>query len=651
MMVRLLWLCAAVLLLCLTGARAEERITAYHARIEVAKDGTLTVTETIRANVEGNQIKRGIFRDIPLTLRNDDGSTRRVGFDLVSVKRDRRTEPYRTETINGGIRIYTGAADVFLPPGSHSFEITYSTDRQIRFLEDHVELYWNVTGNGWSFPIDEASATVILPEGVEADELAAYTGPLGSTASNASATEQDDRPYFVTTRPLAAAEGLTIAVKMPEGSIDPPGLVAENLGFIRDHLGVVIGFAGLLLVGLYYSRMWWRVGRDPERGVIVPRWDAPEGISPALVNYIDNRGFSGAGWTALSAAALDLAVRGHVVLEDLKSSLVITATGTAPPARSGDRPLAAGEAALMQALASHGGRLVIDRANGPTVQKVGEDFRLAMEKEHRGKYYKANVGYIIGGVVLSMLVLAGIFLSGSVDETVTIFIAIPVVIALFIGTTVVGMARSVFRKRSLFGRIVGLIVLAFFSFIAVGMIGGFMLFLVFAPEMVGQLPLLVAIGGVALVNALFFFLMGAPTPIGAKMMDGIDGLRQYLTLAEKERMNMQGAPAMSPQHFETLLPYAVALGVEKPWSRTFDTWLAAAAAGAGAAAYQPVWYHGNSLGAGSFGDRMGGFAGSMASTMSASLPPPPSSSSSGFSGSGGGGSSGGGGGGGGGGGW
>ena len=131
-------------------------------------------------------------------------------------------------------------------------------------------------------------------------------------------------------------------------------------------------------------------------------------------------------------------------------------------------------------------------------------------------------------------------------------------------------------------------------------------------------------------------------------MDEIEGLRIYLTLAEKDRMNMRGAPEMSPQHFETLLPYAVALGVEKPWSRTFETWLATAAAGAAAASYAPTWYSGDS--ATGFGDRIGGFSSSMASTIASAIPAPAaSSSSSGFSS--GGGFSGGGGGGGGGGGW
>ena len=87
--------------------------------------------------------------------------------------------------------------------------------------------------------------------------------------------------------------------------------------------------------------------------------------------------------------------------------------------------------------------------------------------------------------------------------------------------------------------------------------------------------------------------------------------------------------------------------VSKRFSRR--TILLGAAGAAAAAAYQPSWYHGDGFGSSTFGDRIGGFAGSMADTMTSSLPPPPKSSSSGFST--GGGFSGGGGGGGGGGGW
>jgi uncharacterized membrane protein YgcG len=160
-----------------------------------------------------------------------------------------------------------------------------------------------------------------------------------------------------------------------------------------------------------------------------------------------------------------------------------------------------------------------------------------------------------------------------------------------------------------------------------------------------------ALATLLMVNVLFFFLMGAPTPLGRRRMDEIEGLRTYLKVAEAGRMNMAGAPQMSPQHYETLLPYAVALGVEKPWSKAFQTWLAAAvAAGAASAvAYDgPGWYRGRrGFVIDDIGSTMGGLAGEMSKSFTASLPTP-KASSSGFSG---GGFSGGGGGGGGGGGW
>jgi uncharacterized membrane protein YgcG len=161
-------------------------------------------------------------------------------------------------------------------------------------------------------------------------------------------------------------------------------------------------------------------------------------------------------------------------------------------------------------------------------------------------------------------------------------------------------------------------------------------------------------GGI-LVSAVFFTtFMGAATPLGRELMDGIAGMRLYLTVAEKDRMNMAGAPEMSPKHYEKLLPYAVALGVEKQWSTHFQKWLDAAGANANYD-YKPQWYAGRDFDSRQFGNRMSAVSSTISTSIASSLPPPPSSSSSGFSSSSssssGGGSSGGGGGGGGGGGW
>ena len=634
---------ALVWLALVLPAAAAEVILSYHSDIQVAADGELTVAETITVNAEGRDIRRGIFRDFPLTMEDDEGRTVRVGFDVLSVTRDGEPENWRTESITGGIRIYTGSEDVFLDRGEHTYVITYRTDRQIRYFDDHDELYWNVTGNGWSFRIEQASARVTLPEGARITDTVAYTGPRGAADTDVTMRVRDNSAVFATTRPLAPNEGLTIVVGIEKGVIAPPSADDLRSWWFRDNINAILGFGGLALVALYYARNWLRVGRDPAGGVVVPRWDPPEGLSPALVNYVDNKGFSGAGWTALSASALDLAVKGYVTLDDLKNSIIIRRTDKVPA-----KPLPAGQAALLKDIGGPGEELVIDKENGTRVQTVGSNFRAAIEKEHRGRYYRSNAGYVTGGVVLSLVVLGALLLFGNVEPDLLFILAVPVFFAAVFGRVAVKIGRGLRRGGSLLSKIVSIVLVGVFGFIAISVISGVLLVALTEFTADTHWPALVAVGGIVLINVIFFFLMGAPTPLGRRRMDEIEGLRIYLTLAEKDRMNMRGAPEMSPQHFETLLPYAVALGVEKPWSRTFETWLATAAAGAAAASYTPTWYSGDS--ATGFGDRIGGFSSSMASTIASAIPAPAaSSSSSGFSS--GGGFSGGGGGGGGGGGW
>ncbi|MCA1970583.1 MAG: DUF2207 domain-containing protein [Rhizobium sp.] len=641
---KMLGLLTAVLVLLAAAGQASsaEVIRDYHADILVAPDATLTVTETITVRAEGQEIKRGIFRDFPLYAEDAEGRRIEVDFDLVSVERDGEPEDYHTESISGGIRIYAGSAEVLLDPGDYTYTITYKTGRQIRYFDDHDELYWNVTGNGWRFPILEASANVVLPNGVRPTQTAYYTGYQGSTETNARYQQTPDGAYFETTERLGIGNGLTIIVGLPKGAVSAPSSERATWWWLRDNINSILGLGGLGLVFLYYLRSWIAVGRDPEAGVMVPRWDAPDGISPALVNYIDNKGFSGEGWTALSASLIDLAVKGYVVLDDLERA--ITVHRTEKPVRG---KLPAGQASLIAALGEPGDSLTIDKANGKRVQSVGTKFRKAIEKEHRGKYYQANTGYIFGGVALSVASLAALLIFGSLTEDTIGLMFAPIMIGIFLAIFAVRLGKGARRGAPLVVRIISIIGLAIIGFVALGMAAFTLLAIFIDFSEIHQLPALVGVGGIVLLNGLFFVLMGAPTPTGRKLMDGIEGLRTYLTLAEKDRLNMQGAPKMSPQHFETLLPYAVALGVEKPWTRTFETWLASAAAGAAAASYQPAWYHGSHPG--DFGGRIGGFSSSMASTIASTIPEPPKSSSSGFSS--GGGFSGGGGGGGGGGGW
>ena len=148
---------------------------------------------------------------------------------------------------------------------------------------------------------------------------------------------------------------------------------------------------------------------------------------------------------------------------------------------------------------------------------------------------------------------------------------------------------------------------------------------------------------IVMINVLFYHLLKAPTLMGRKIMDKIQGFKLYLSVAEKERLNILNPPERTPELFEKYLPYALALDVENEWSEQFATVLAASAVGG---RYRPTWYNGNSWRTDGIRGVTSSLGNSLTGAISSSATAPGSSS-----GSGGGGSSGGGGGGGGGGGW
>jgi uncharacterized membrane protein YgcG len=154
------------------------------------------------------------------------------------------------------------------------------------------------------------------------------------------------------------------------------------------------------------------------------------------------------------------------------------------------------------------------------------------------------------------------------------------------------------------------------------------------------------VGLVALtaLNVVFMYLMPAPTVKGQALRTEIEGFRLYMETAEKLQLNAaipgtDAPPPMTTERYEKFLPYAVALDVEKPWTKHFEKLVPQEAAN-----YHPTWA---GIGAGqSFASMSDSMVSNISSGVSSSLP-----QSSSSSGGGGGGSSGGGGGGGGGGGW
>jgi hypothetical protein len=219
----------------LTSAPAEERIERFVSDVQIQRNGDLQVVETIQIRAEGRQIKRGILRDFPTTYRRTDGSRVEVGFEVQNVTRDGGSEEFVTEKMANGVRVRIGSAGRDVNTGSHTYVIRYRTTRQILFSDSYDELYWNATGNGWTFPIDVAEVRINLPDKMEFKQRAFYTGPHGSRGEDAVVVE--DRPgliVFRTTKPLPVANGLTVAAAFPKGVVTEPTRMQQLQAMLED---------------------------------------------------------------------------------------------------------------------------------------------------------------------------------------------------------------------------------------------------------------------------------------------------------------------------------------------------------------------------------------------------------------------------------
>ncbi len=172
----------------------------------------------------------------PATTRRD-GRRVKVGFELVGTSLDGQSEPNKVETLSNGVRISIGSADRSVPPGEHRYTIRYRATRMIGRFDGYDELYWNVTGNGWDFPIDRATATITLPSPARFGQRAAYTGPQGSTDQSARVTaERPGTIRFEHHPPALFARRADRRGGIPQGrgrraiGIDPAGLVPRRLG-------------------------------------------------------------------------------------------------------------------------------------------------------------------------------------------------------------------------------------------------------------------------------------------------------------------------------------------------------------------------------------------------------------------------------------
>ncbi len=559
-----------------------EVIKSFDAKITVNLDSSVTVTETIVYDSEAVE-KHGIFRDI--TPKNAKGEAMKI--QDVSVL-DATGAPYQwqQQRNNGDIRLKIGDPNATFT-GEKTYVVSYTTTNAVSFLDEYDEIYWNATGNNWPFGIQQVTASVVLPDGATVLQQACYVGVTGSTTRCVP-----DNSF--TASNLSAGEGLTIAVGFPKGIV-----AVATPTFWEKYIVLIVAILLPLAVFVYCFLRWKKYGKDPKgSAVIIPQYDVPDELTPFEVSVLIYEKFRAKD---IAAEIIYLATLGYIKINQSEQKIV---------------GLEYREYTLTLLKKFDELSNPFDRTLLTTIFRDIQIGSVVALKSLQKKFYTNTP-------TISSLIRESVLLKGYYSYLPK-----------------ANMQGSRWSFSLIF------IVVFYFALIWKTVLGGALITIRFGadtPFTIGAnfnnsnavLVIFLSVCLSIIIFSLFKKLMPAKTIKGITTKEYILGLKQYLQIAEKDRLQFHHAPEKNPKVFEKLLPYAMILGVEETWAKEFEEIYTT----------PPSWYEGadaNSFNPIVFVHAISRF--SLATTSSLTSTPS-------GSGSGGGGSSGGGGGGGGGGSW
>jgi uncharacterized membrane protein YgcG len=526
-------------------------VESFDAEYAVRPGGSIDVTERIAVDF-GALRKHGIYRDVHRRFRRPaaafrerlegtpgSGAWEEASFDLdVESVVDETGASYEVETSRQGdvVRIRIGSPD-FCVSGPATYVIRYVIDDGVARLPDYGEFYWQATGTEWVVPIERAAARVVLaPARVAAFadsapwDASCYAGPQESTSGEAC-TARVAAPgvyEFATTEPLRPGEGLTFAATFPAGLV--PGATPAERAW--DLLVLLAPLALPPLALLAMLTLWWRRGKEPAAGSVVPEWDPPEGLKPGAAGALrDQR----ADMDDIVATILDLAVHGVIKIREVPPELL--------PGVDEDSFL------------------------GKALDKLGvRDRDWELVHLERGAF---------GLVPYERQLLVALFDGRDTrrlsDLEEKFYKEIPKIRDGLYGDLV---KRKLFPRSPQATRRLWLVIGIAIAALAVPL--GILGFAVDSPLI---LPALVVAG---LIVVGFSFFMPAMTPLGARVRRHVEGLEEYIRRAEKAEIEFRNAPERTPELFDRLLPYAIALDVSDVWAHQFE----------GVLTHPPAWYEG-----------------------------------------------------------
>ena len=324
--------------------------------------------------------------------------------------------------------------------------------------------------------------------------------------------------------------------------------------------GPWILLAPALVLGVM-GGLWWIRGRDPERRAVTPRYEPPEGLSPAEVGIlVDHR----LDFRDITAALVDLANRGLLEIRGKSASTEDTEPGkdyvfvrTSEPEEW--ESLGPQERDLLYALFKEKSFTAAD-ASGLRGRDLlhgflgsGQEEDVDLEEASAGELLRLAVaGRMKGGTLVRALYGEGrdeVRMSELEDSFYHYVYGLHMDFLDRLVKSGYYPGRAPGRRGIYF---VAGVALFFFTIVSI--------------EEVGVLWFLSGLITCAVVIGVGW-VMPARTAKGARAVAQVRGFEEFLRRVEEDRFRRM---IRGPEDFERFLPYAIALGVDRKWAKVFE---------------------------------------------------------------------------------
>ena len=254
----------------------------YNVRINVLKDSTIEVTETLDVNF--NQERHGIYRDIPLkgTLKREvNGKLVKSNYTIEIYDVFVLDEPFAEYRDGDSYIIKIGDEDQLLT-GKQTYTISYKILMDDCSDDSFDEIYVDLIGSDWDTVIHHADITVTMPFEFDENSVNITSGLVGS-ASNIY-TEYiiaDNSIYITTTKELSSNAGVSLRIELEEGYFNYSESEPAKFSLSDIDFEYYIMFFSVVLMFI----IWFNFGKTPKMNINTYTLP-PKNMTPAEVGYI-----------------------------------------------------------------------------------------------------------------------------------------------------------------------------------------------------------------------------------------------------------------------------------------------------------------------------------------------------------------------------